>query len=301
MASTTPVTPETGLRQAGRTRRGLWAVFLSKLVRNRLALFGVVYLLIIVTVILLQPVLPFHSPTRINIMNSFAAPSAANWLGTDENGRDVFARLIAGGRVSIAVGFASALLTIVVGSVLGVLAGYFGGLTDRIIMRFTDGLLAIPTFFLLLVVVAIWGSTITVLVIALSLTRWMGPARLIRGEIMRFKEQEFTTAARSLGSGDLRIMFRHLLPQAMPALIVATSIGVGDVMLIEAGLSFLGLGILPPTPSWGNMLTDSQFYMWSAPMLAVYPGILILLAVLAFNSLGDVLRDALDPRLRSGA
>lgn len=301
MNPTTPITPGTSFRPARKKKRGLWAVFMSRLMRNRLALFGVIYLLIIVTVIILQPVLPLHSPTRINIINSFAPPSAEHWLGTDENGRDVLARLIAGGRVSIAVGFASALLTIIVGSVLGVLAGYFGGLTDRIIMRFTDGLLAIPTFFLLLVVVAIWGPSITVLVIALSLTRWMGPARLIRGEIMRFKEQEFTSAARSMGAGNLRIMFRHLLPQAMPALIVATSIGVGDVMLIEAGLSFLGLGILPPTPSWGNMLTGSQFYMWSAPLLAVYPGILILLAVLAFNSLGDVLRDALDPRLRSGA
>ncbi len=301
MNPTTPITPGTSFRPARKKKRGLWAVFMSRLMRNRLALFGVIYLLIIVTVIILQPVLSLHSPTRINIINSFAPPSAEHWLGTDENGRDVLARLIAGGRVSIAVGFASALLTIIVGSVLGVLAGYFGGLTDRIIMRFTDGLLAIPTFFLLLVVVAIWGPSITVLVIALSLTRWMGPARLIRGEIMRFKEQEFTSAARSMGAGNLRIMFRHLLPQAMPALIVATSIGVGDVMLIEAGLSFLGLGILPPTPSWGNMLTGSQFYMWSAPLLAVYPGILILLAVLAFNSLGDVLRDALDPRLRSGA
>ena len=301
MNPTTPITPGTSFRPARKKKRGLWAVFMSRLMRNRLALFGVIYLLIIVTVIILQPVLPLHSPTRINIINSFAPPSAEHWLGTDENGRDVLARLIAGGRVSIAVGFASALLTIIVGSVLGVLAGYFGGLTDRIIMRVTDGLLAIPTFFLLLVVVAIWGPSITVLVIALSLTRWMGPARLIRGEIMRFKEQEFTSAARSMGAGNLRIMFRHLLPQAMPALIVATSIGVGDVMLIEAGLSFLGLGILPPTPSWGNMLTGSQFYMWSAPLLAVYPGILILLAVLAFNSLGDVLRDALDPRLRSGA
>lgn len=281
-------------------RRSLWAIFLGRLVRNRLALFGTLYLLTVAALMLAAPFLPIPSPTRIDISNAFAPPSAEHLLGTDENGRDVFARLIAGGRVSIAVGLACALLTIVIGTLMGVLAGYFGGLVDRVIMRFTDGLLSIPTFFLLLAVVAIWGSSITVLVVSLSLVRWMGPARLMRGEMLRFKSMEFATAARSLGARDHRIMFRHLLPQAMPALIVATSIGVGNVMLIEAGLSFLGLGISPPTPSWGNMLTASQYYMWSAPLLAVYPGVMILLAVLAFNSLGDVLRDALDPRLRSG-
>lgn len=284
-------------RRAG--RRSQWDVFRVRLVRNRLALVGTIYLTVVILVMLAAPLLPIPSPTRIDIANAFAPPSAEHLLGTDENGRDVFARLIAGGRVSIAVGLSSALLTIVIGAFLGVVAGYFGGLVDRAIMRFTDGLLSIPIFFLLLAVVAIWGSSVTVLVVALSLTRWMGPARLIRGEILRFKEMEFATAARSLGARDGRIMFVHLLPQAMPALIVATSIGVGNVMLIEAGLSFLGLGISPPLPSWGNMLTASQFYMWSAPMLAVYPGVMILLAVLAFNSLGDVLRDALDPRLRS--
>ena len=286
-----------GRRRTG--KRSQWDIFLARLVRNRLALFGTIYLIIVIGVVLAAPLLPLPSPTRIDISNAFASPSPQHLLGTDENGRDVLSRLIAGGRVSIAVGLSSALLTIVIGALLGVVAGYFGGIVDRVIMRFTDGLLSIPTFFLLLAVVAIWGSTITVLVVSLSLTRWMGPARLIRGEILRFKEMEYATAARSLGAGDLRIMFAHLLPQAMPALIVATSIGVGNVMLIEAGLSFLGLGISPPMPSWGNMLTASQYYMWSAPMLAVYPGLMILMAVLAFNSLGDVLRDALDPRLRS--
>src|SRR5690625_1398045 len=268
-----------------RTRQSFLSIFFFRLRQNRVALFGTVFLLIVVGIVVLQPFLPLKSATRINVMNVFAPISAEHWLGTDENGRDVLARLIVGGRVSFAVGFASALLTIVLGSVLGVVAGYFGGTVDRLLMRFTDGLLAIPTFFLLLVVVAIWGSSITVLVLALSLTRWMGPARLIRGEILRFKEQEFTTAAHSMGARDFRIMFVHLLPQALPALIVATSIGIGDVMLIEAGLSFLGLGVLPPVPSWGNMLTDSQYYMWSAPLLAVYPGLLILLSVLAFNSI----------------
>lgn len=281
-------------------RRTLAQVFLTSLVRNKLALFGTSWLLLVCVVLVAEPVLPLPSPTRINISNTFAQPSAQHLLGTDENGRDVLARLIDGGRVSILVGIVSALLTVVVGGTLGVVAGYAGGPVDRVIMRVTDGVLSIPVFFLLLAVVALFGSSITVLVLALSFTRWMGPARLIRGEIMRVKELEYATAVKSLGAGHLRIMFRHLLPQAMPLLIVATSIGVGNVMLVEAGLSFLGLGIAPPTPSWGNMLTASQFYMWSAPQLAVYPGLMILLTVLAFNAVGDVIRDTLDPRRRSG-
>lgn len=281
-------------------RRTVWQVLLASLGRNKLALFGSVWLLLVCGVIILQPLLPLPSPTRIDIRNTFAAPSAAHLLGTDENGRDVLARLIDGGRVSILVGVVSALLTVVIGGTLGVVAGYAGGAVDRVIMRFTDGVLSIPVFFLLLAVVALFGSSVTVLVLALSFTRWMGPARLIRGEILRVKDLEYATAVRGLGAGHLRIMLKHLLPQALPSLIVATSIGVGNVMLVEAGLSFLGLGITPPTPSWGNMLTASQFYMWSAPQLAVYPGLMILLTVLAFNAIGDVVRDTLDPRRRAG-
>ena len=278
---------------------GFVSIFFGRLRRNRLALVGTVFMTAVLVVMLAAPVLQILSPTRIDLTNTFAPASVEHPLGTDENGRDVLARLIAGGRVSLAVGFSSAILTVVIGAAFGLVAGYFGGLLDRLLMRFTDGLLSIPVFFLLLAVVAIWGSSVIVLVIALSFTRWMGPARLIRGEILRFKTMEFALAAQGLGARSPRIMVRHLLPQAMPALIVATSIGVGNVMLIEAGLSFLGLGIAPPTPSWGNMLTASQFYMWSAPHLAIYPGVMILMSVLTFNTLGDVLRDALDPRLRS--
>lgn len=288
-----------GAPRRKRERRTLLQVFLLRLRKNRLALFGAIWLLIVTAAIVLEPLLPLPSPTRIDLINAFAPPSAEHPLGADENGRDVLARLIAGGRVSILVGLAAALLTVVIGGVIGVVAGYFGGAVDRVLMRFTDGILSIPVFFLLLAVVALFGSTITVLILALSFTRWMGAARLLRSEVLRVKEMEYTTAARGLGAGHVRIMFGHLLPQALPSLIVATSIGVGNVMLIEAGLSFLGLGIAPPTPSWGNMLTSSQYYMWSAPLLAVYPGLMILLTVMAFNTIGDVVRDALDPRLRS--
>lgn len=286
---------------ATRKPRSFWGVFLRALLRNRLALFGACFLTAVIAVVLLEPVLPLKSATRINLINVFAPPSAEHWLGADENGRDVLARLIAGGRISLTIGFAAAILTVLVGSLLGLVAGYFGGIVDRIIMRFTDGVLAIPVFFLLLAIVALWGPTPTVLIVSLALTRWMGTARLIRGEVLRFKSSDFVMAAGALGATDGRIMLRHLLPQTLPALIVSTSMGVGNVMLLEAGFSYLGLGILPPTPSWGNMLTASQYYVWSAPMLAVWPGLLILLSVLSFNALGDVLRDSLDPRRRSGA
>lgn len=267
------------------------------LLGNRLALFGALWLLLLVALVLLQPWLGLPSPTDLSLSNQFRPPSREHLLGTDENGRDVLARLLAGGRVSLAVGFAGALLTVLIASVLGVLAGYFGGVVDDVLMRLTDTLMAIPTFFLLMVIVSIWGSGIAVMVLALALTRWMDVARLVRAEVLRTKSQEFIAAAEALGAPSWRLMFKHLLPQALPSMIVATSLNVGYVMLVEAALSFLGLGILPPTPSWGNMLTDSQYYVWTAPQLAVYPGIAIALTVLAFNALGDVVRDALDPRM----
>jgi peptide/nickel transport system permease protein len=220
-------------------------------------------------------------------------------LGTDESGRDVFVRLIHGGRVSLSVGFATALLTVAIGTLFGATAGFLGGVTDQILMRFTDGMMAIPVFFIVLAVVALWGSGLVVLVTVLALTRWMGIARLVRSEVIRFKTMEFVLAARGLGASRLGLLTRHILPQALPSIIVATSIGIGTVMLVEAALSFLGLGIQPPTPSWGNMLSNSQFYIWSAPQLAIYPGLMILLSVMAFNVLGDVLRDLLDPRYHS--
>jgi peptide/nickel transport system permease protein len=273
-----------------RLLRALWA--------NKLAAVGTTFLLVLVTLIVIEPWLGLPSPTRLSLARQFLPPSSEHLLGTDENGRDVLARLIAGGRVSLTVGLVGALLTVTLASIVGVIAGYFGGAVDSVIMRVTDGLMAIPTFFLIMVIVAIWGPSLVVLVVSLAVTRWMDVARLIRAEVLRFKEVEFVNAARGLGASDARLMVRHLLPQAAPSLIVATSLNVGYVMLVEAALSFLGLGILPPTPSWGNMLTDSQYYMWVAPHLAVYPGVMIVMAVLAFNSIGDVLRDVLDPRQR---
>jgi peptide/nickel transport system permease protein len=291
--------PTTATVPAQPPRSRFWRNAARTFLRNRLATLGLVYLLIVSTAIVVHPYLGLPDPNRINLARQFQPPSEQHLLGTDENGRDVLSRLIAGGRISLTVGLLGALLTVLVASVVGVVSGFFGGIVDQVIMRLTDGFMAIPTFFLLMIVVAIWGSSFTILVLALAFTRWMGVARLVRSEVLRFKEMEFITAARSLGASNLRLMAVHLLPQAAPSLIVATSLNVGIVMLIEAGLSFLGLGIVPPTASWGNMLSASQYYMWMAPHLAVYPGVLILLAVLSFNALGDVMRDILDPRMRS--
>lgn len=267
--------------------------------RNPLAAFGSVWLLALAILVLGQPYLGLPSPTKLSLSNQFQPPSMQHVLGTDESGRDVLSRLLSGGRVSLAVGFAGALLTVLIASVLGLAAGYFGGTVDEILMRLTDTLMAIPTFFLIMVIVAIWGSGMVVLILALALTRWMDVARLVRAEVLRTKDLEYVSAATALGGSHGRVMFKHLLPQALPSLIVATSLNVGYVMLVEAALSFLGLGVLPPTPSWGNMLSDSQYYVWSAPQLAVYPGVMITLTVLAFNSLGDVVRDLVDPRMSS--
>lgn len=281
--------------------RSFVSIFGRLLWRNKLALFSLVFLVVLTALVVAAPYLDLPSSTRINLISVFKGPSAEHLLGTDDLGRDVAARLLQGGRISLLVALASAALTVLIGSTLGVVAGYFGGWVDSVVMRFTDGVLAVPTFFLLLTVIAFWGSSPVVLVLALSFTRWMGPARLIRSEVLRTRTLDYVTAATGLGARPFRLMIRHLLPQAVPTLIVATSIGIGDVMLIEAGISYLGLGIQPPLPSWGNMLSKSQVYMWSAPLQAIYPGVLILLSVLSFNTLGDVLRDALDPRRRRGA
>ncbi|MBX3140365.1 MAG: ABC transporter permease [Trueperaceae bacterium] len=289
----------TSAAQKGSTRRGALKGIVRALRRNPLAACGCVWLVVLVALVLGQPYLGLPSPTKLSLSNQFQPPSKQHVLGTDESGRDVFSRLLSGGRVSLAVGFAGALLTVLIASVLGLAAGYFGGTVDEVLMRLTDTLMAIPTFFLIMVIVAIWGSGLVVLILALALTRWMDVARLVRAEVLRTKDLEYVSAATALGGSHWRVMFKHLLPQALPSLIVATSLNVGYVMLVEAALSFLGLGVLPPTPSWGNMLSDSQYYVWSAPQLAVYPGVMITLTVLAFNSLGDVVRDLVDPRMSS--
>lgn len=246
----------------------------------------------------------------VDLFNRFASPSAAHPLGTDDLGRDVLLRLLEGGRASLLVGLVAALGSALTGSAIGLVAGYYGGRIDAALMRLTDGLLALPLLPLLIVLAALDPTKLGLpadlvtsqlaglgrIVVIVSLFGWTTVARLVRAEALRLREEAFVMAARALGAGAPRIMTVHILPNLASSIIVATTLAAGNIILLEAVLSFLGLGIQPPTPSWGNLLTNAQELLWSAPSLAVWPGLLILVTVVALNIVGDGLREALDPR-----
>ncbi|WP_158045928.1 ABC transporter permease [Skermanella pratensis] len=246
----------------------------------------------------------------VSLFDRFAPPSPRNWLGTDELGRDVLVRLLYGGRVSLFVGLAAAVASAVVGTVVGLLAGFFGGRIDGFLMRVTDGVIALPLLPLLIVLAAVDLGKLGVpaglaqsdqvslyrIIVIVSLAGWTTVARLVRGAALSVRQREYVRAAIALGAGNLRLMLVHVLPNVASPIVVATTLSVGNIILLESVLSFLGLGIQPPLPSWGNMLTNAQELIWSAPMLAIYPGLLIFVTVIAFNFVGDGLQDALDPR-----
>ncbi len=267
--------------------------------RSLPALLALVFLVGIHLVALISPIALSLDPYSTDPVQSLQRPSAAHLLGTDEVGRDVLARLIYGARVSLVVGVVSMAIAVGTGSAVGAVAGYFGGRIDVWLMRITDAMMALPTFFLILAVLAVIGGSAAAVMSVIGLTSWMQVARIVRGEVLRWRGVEFVEAARMLGAGDFRILRRHILPQVAPSIIVTATLGVAFAILTESALSYLGLGIQPPTPSWGNMLQNAQQYLWAAPGLAIYPGGLILLTVLSFNFLGDGLRDAFDPTLRN--
>lgn len=273
-------------------RRRQWRAFS----RNKLAVASLGILIVIHLTALLAPWLTGYEPAKVSPRDSLQGPSWDHLLGTDNYGRDVFTRLLYGGRVSLLVGLASVAISMIVGTLVGALSGYFHGWPDAILMRFTDAMLAVPVFFLLLLVLTIFGGETATIVLIIGLTSWMGIARLVRGEIMRFAEMEFVEAARSIGARPARVLIVHVLPHAFSAMIVSATIGIAYAILVESSLSYLGLGIQPPTATWGNMLQDSQQFLFNAPVLSVYPGLMIFFTVLAYNFLGDGLRDALDPR-----
>jgi peptide/nickel transport system permease protein len=279
----------------GTPRRGPTARAWRSLRRNPVAMASLAFLVVVHLTAFLGPVVCTISPEEIFPLPKFSPPSSVHLLGIDESGRDVFARMLHGGRVSLGVGLASVVLSVVLGCLVGAVGGYFRGWQENVLMRFTDALMALPTFFLLLIVLAIFGGGVTTLTVVIGLTSWMGVARLVRSEVLRWREREFVEAARALGATDQRIIILHLLPQAIPSIIVASTLGVAAAILSEAAMSYLGLGIAPPAASWGNLLMNAQNYLYAAPRLAVFPGLMILLTVLAYNSLGDGLRDALDP------
>ncbi len=247
-------------------------------------------------VALLAPLLVPHDPNQQVLLYRLNGPCAEHLFGTDSLGRDILSRAIYGARVSLAVSLVATLITIVIGALVGLVSGYVGGWLDNLMMRVTDVFLAFPIFILLITVVAIYGSSMFLLILFLGLAAWPSTARLVRAEVLSLAEREFVLAARVGGAHNLRIMLVHLLPNLVPILVVAATLRVGIVILVEAGLSYFGLGVSPPTPTWGNMVADGRIYLDSAWWITTFPGVLIVVTVLAYNLLGDGLRDVFDPR-----
>lgn len=268
--------------------------------RHRLAMAGTVTILTLALASVFGPYLLPFDDTYIDIMQRFAPPfSGVHVLGTDELGRDIVARLMMGGRISLAIGFLAMAVAMAIGIVVGVVAGFYGGWLGSALMRFVDAVLCFPTIFLLLALAALTEPGILATTLLIAATSWMNVARIVEAQIRSLRERDFAVAARSVGAGDLYIMFRSLLPNAMAPIVVAATLNVAKAILLESYISFLGYGIQPPASSWGNMLNNAQIYLTSAPWLALLPGIAITLAVTSFNFIGDGLRDALDPRLDS--
>jgi peptide/nickel transport system permease protein len=265
--------------------------------RNPLAVAGLAAVVLLFVVAVTAPWLAPFDPAEFDRGRILSSPSARHWLGTDALGRDVFSRLVYGSRVSLAVGFVSVGISVLIGAILGALAGYFGGAVDSAVMRLVDLMLCFPSMFLILAVIAFVGPSIWNVMAVIGLTGWMGVCRLVRAEFLTLRERDYVAAARALGAGPLRIIFRHLLPNAMAPVLVAAVLGVAGAILTESALSFLGLGVQPPTPSWGNILADGRANMDIAWWLSVFPGLAIMVTMLGYNLFGEGLRDALDPRL----
>ena len=225
-------------------------------------------------------------------------PSLQHFLGTDQLGRDIFSRMLFGSRVSLSVGFVAVAISICIGILVGAISGYYGRWIDTVLMRFVDIMLCFPSFFLILTVVALLGPSLFKVMVVIGITSWMGTSRFVRAEFLSLRERDFAQAAKALGVKDRRIIFRHILPNALAPVFVTATLDVATAILVEAGLSFLGFGVQPPAPSWGNILTEGRTYIFDAWWLTVFPGLAILTTVLSFNLLGEGLRDALDPRLR---
>jgi len=266
--------------------------------QNPLMLLGVIIVTFVSVIALFAPWLSPYDPNHIVIREMLLPPSSAHWCGTDTLGRDVFSRLLHGARISLLVGFVAVGIALVVGTVLGAIAGYASGLWDNIIMRWTDMVLCFPTFFLILAVIAFLEPSIWNIMIIIGLTSWMGVTRLVRAELLSLREREFILAAKSIGTPPIRLIWSYLLPNAIGPLLVSAVLGIAGAVLIESGLSFLGLGVQPPTASWGNMLTEGKDNIQIAWWLSVYPGLAILITVLGYNLLGEGLRDVFDPRLK---
>ncbi|MFH1857967.1 MAG: ABC transporter permease [Candidatus Omnitrophota bacterium] len=271
---------------------------MNSLFRNPLAFSGLIVVALLALAALAAPFLAPYDPAAVDLSHRLVEPSREHLLGTDQLGRDLFSRMVYGTRISLSIGFVAVGISVLIGILLGSIAGYFGGRLDTLIMRFVDIMLCFPTFFLILAVIALLEPSIFTIMAVIGVTSWMGVARLIRAEILSLKEQEFILAARAIGAGSFRIIVRHLIPNAMTPVLVSATLGVAAAILVESSLSFLGIGVQPPTASWGNILTEGKSVLGIAWWLTLFPGLAILLTVLAYNLLGEGLRDLLDPRLK---
>ena len=293
--------------------RSTWAIAVRRFRKHKLAMTCLVIIVLLILMALLAPFVSPHDPNAQDLGAFYATPSAQFPFGKDDLGRDILSRIIWGSRISLLVGFSVAALSILIGILMGVAAGFYGGRTDYLISRFIELMLSLPTLPLLLVISGLLaasdapavlafkaalgaGASIFIVVAVLSLFGWMGTARLVRGETLRLRGLEYMDAARALGARNNRLMFRHLVPNLLPIVIVQATLDVGSAILTEAALSFLGFGIQPPVSTWGNMLSNAQEVVLQYPWIPFFPGLMILITVLSFNFLGDGLRDALDPR-----
>jgi len=269
---------------------------MKKIFSNPLAIAGFVIIASIMLLALFAPFIAPYNPDAIDVKAILLGPSNQHLMGTDGLGRDVFSRMLYGARISLLVGFVAVGIATLIGITLGAIAGFYRGWVDTVIMRLVDVMLSIPSFFLILAVIAFLTPSIWNIMIVIGLTSWMGVTRLVRAEFLSLRNREFVLAAQTLGAKDFRLIFTHLLPNSLTPIIVSSILGIGSAVLLESGLSFLGLGVQPPQASWGNILTDGKIYIQFAWWLSLFPGLAILITVLGYNLLGDGLRDAYNPR-----
>ena len=271
---------------------------MKELLKNKMAFAGLSFIGIIIAFAIFAPLIAPHDPSTIDPNNILTAPSRQHLLGTDTLGRDIFSRIIYGSRISLSIGFIAVGIAVLIGIFFGSVAGYYGGKVDSVIMRFVDIMLCFPTFFLILAVIAVLEPSIFNIMAVIGLTSWMGIARLIRAVVLTLKERDFVAAAKVMGAGDTWIILKHLIPNAIGPVMVSATLGVGGAILVESALSFLGIGVQPPVPSWGNILMDGKSTLGVAWWLTVFPGLFILFTVLSYNILGESLRDLFEPRLQ---
>lgn len=277
-------------------RNKLQKIIFSNINRNLLLFLGASIVLFFIIVAIFAPFIATYDPSATNLKGIFLPPSSKHFFGTDDIGRDVFSRVVYGSRVSLFVGFIAVGISLIIGVILGLASGYYGGKVDSIIMRFTDIMLSFPSFFLILAVIAFLKPSIINVMIVIGFTGWMGVARLVRAEVMSVKNREYITAAILQGLSHKRIMFKHILPNVLSPVFVTATLSIAGAILLESSLSFLGLGVQPPTASWGNILTDGQKNIINAWWLSFFPGLAIVFTALGYNLLGEGLRDLLDPK-----